>query len=550
MLQGVFCLLDGRSATVWNSTNVEVIAMRLGLTATEFLDLAKEYSMVPVWAEFMADLETPMSVVSRLSPCDCLFILESAEQGMKVGRYSFVCFHPLMIFESTGNSCLVVEGTRSARTIADDPLAVLEDMMAAYRSPHIDGLLPLLGGCVGYVGYDYVRLIETLPDYSEPSKFPEITMAVPRYVLAFDHLRHTLTAVVNCQIGSHASEGQYEAAVNELANLVSHLGLNAAAVRSTEDAPSGAFNSRIFETYQRLRRTNPGIRCASRSLVDGEVLADRPSFEQSVRNAKHYIAAGDVLQVVLSRRVVVPVRSSALAVYRALRYVNPSPYMFLLDFGHMQVVGASPEMLVRLNGRDVEVRPIAGTRRRGSTAEEDGRLENELLTDAKERAEHAMLVELSKDDLGRVCVPGTVRVEEEMHVERYSHVMHMVSSVKGELAPMFDQYDLFRATFPAGTVTGAPRLRAMEIIEEQERTRRGIYAGAVGYFGASGNMDMCIAIRTLVMADGLAQVQVGAGIVAQSDPAREYEETVEKAQAINRALQLAADLELQRTSSE
>ena len=217
--------------------------------------------------------------------------------------------------------------------------------------------------------------------------------------------------------------------------------------------------------------------------------------------------------------------------------------MFLLDFGHMQVVGASPEMLVRLNGRDVEVRPIAGTRRRGETAEEDQWLERDLLADAKERAEHSMLVDLSRDDLSRVCVPGTVRVQEQMRIERYSHVMHIVSSVKGELSPEYDQYDLLKATFPAGTVTGAPRAKAMKIIEEQELSRRGIYAGAVGYFGASGNMDMCIAIRTLVIADGVAQVQVGAGIVADSGATREYEETVNKAQAMNSAIELARSLE-------
>jgi|CZCB01.1.fsa_nt_gi anthranilate synthase component 1 len=528
----------------------EVNEMMLGLSATEFLKLAKDYPMVPVWAEVVADLETPMSVACRLRQRGHMFVLESAEQGQKVGRYSFVCCDPLMVFESRGSRYLIVQDGNVTQGFSHDPLIALREAMQALRSPSIGGLPPLLGGCVGYVGYDYARLLEGVASQPELTRFPDILVAVPRCVMAFDHLRHTLTVVVNCRVDNGANEAHYESAILELRKLVSILKSNESTPLFSEPISQEKPSSRTFETYlrtaqsyvsasQSYRRT--GHETPASSV--GEVLADRESFERSVRAAKRCILNTEVSQVVLSRRVLIPIQSSALAVYRALRSINPSPYMFLLDFGHMQVVGASPEMLVRLNGRDVEVRPIAGTRRRGETAEEDQWLERDLLADAKERAEHSMLVDLSRDDLSRVCVPGTVRVQEQMRIERYSHVMHIVSSVKGELSPEYDQYDLLKATFPAGTVTGAPRAKAMKIIEEQELSRRGIYAGAVGYFGASGNMDMCIAIRTLVIADGVAQVQVGAGIVADSDATREYEETVNKAQAMNSAIELARSLE-------
>ena len=507
--------------------------MRLGLTVTEFVDLTGNYSMVPVWAEVIADLETPMSVASRIYPRDCMIILESAERGVRVGRYSFICFDPLLVFESRECSYLLIEDEKVRFGTADDPLAALQETVTRYSSPSIEELPPLLGGCVGYVGYDYVRSIVDLPSLSEPGELPDITMVVPRCVLAFDHLRHTLVAAVNCRVGTREPEALYHEAVSELQGLIDfcrgsrHWTAEAACLGVSEHG------SRTADTYMRFSSWCP------RDLAPGTPTIDRAGFEASVRAAKRHIANGDVSQVVLSRRITVPVQSNALAVYRALRSVNPSPYMFLLDFGRVKVVGASPEMMVRLQGREAELRPIAGTRRRGYEPAEDRRLELDLLNDAKDRAEHIMLVELGRSDLERVCAAGTVRVEDYMHVERYSHVMHIVSSVKGQLSDQYNQYDLFRAAFPAGTVTGAPRTRAMEIIEEQERQRRGVYAGAVGYFGASGNMDMCIAIRTLVMADGVAHVQAGAGIVAGSDPASEYDEVVNKTRGVISALELA-----------
>jgi len=514
-----------------------VNVMRLGLTVTEFVDLTRNYSMVPVWAEAIADLETPMSVASRIYPRDCMIILESAERGLRVGRYSFICFDPILVFESRECSYLLIEEEKARFGTSHDPLAVLQEAMTRYSSPSIEGLPPLLGGCVGYVGYDYVRSLVNLPSLSGPSELPDIAMVVPRCVLAFDHLKHTLVAVVNCRVGTREPEAVYQEAVSELHGLM-------ALCTGSGDQAAESFRSRSRDkSPERASRTTDIYKSLSswcpRVLAPGTPTIDRKAFEESVRTAKRHIADGDVSQVVLSRRISVPVRSSALDVYRALRSVNPSPYMFLLDFGRVKIVGASPEMMVRLQGREAELRPIAGTRRRGLAPAEDRRLELELLNDAKERAEHTMLVDLGIRDLEQVCTAGTVRVEDYMHIERYSHVMHIVSSVKGELSDEYNQYDLFRATFPAGTVTGAPRTRAMEIIEEQERQRRGVYAGAVGYFGASGNMDMCIAIRTLVMTDDVAHVQAGAGIVAGSDPASEYDEVVNKTRGVMKALELA-----------
>lgn len=511
--------------------------MRMGLTVTEFVDLTRNYSMVPVWAEVIADLETPMSVASRIYPRDCVIILESAERGLRVGRYSFICFDPIVVFESRECSYLLIEEGRPRFGTAQDPLAVLQEAMMGYSSPDIEGLPPLLGGCVGYVGYDYVRSIVNLPSLSGPSELPDIVMVVPRCVLAFDHLRHTLVAVVNCKVGAQEPETLYGDAVSELHDLIALCrgsgDETAGSSRSGSRPGSPERASRTADIYKNLSSWCP------RDLAPGTSTIDRQTFEESIRTTKRHIAGGEVSQVVLSRRISVPVRSSALAVYRALRSVNPSPYMFLLDFGRVKIVGASPEMMVRLQGREAELRPIAGTRPRGLEPAEDRRLELELLNDAKERAEHIMLVDLGISDLEQVCAAGTVRVEDYMHIERYSHVMHIVSSVKGQLSDEYNQYDLFRAAFPAGTVTGAPRTRAMEIIEEQERQRRGVYAGAVGYFGASGNMDMCIAIRTLIMTGGVAHVQAGAGIVADSHPASEYDEVVNKTRGVMNALELA-----------
>ena len=437
------------------------------------------------------------------------------------------------MFESRECSYLLIEGEKARLGITQDALATLQETMMRYSSPSIEGLPPLLSGCVGYVGYDYVRSVADLPSLSGPSELPDVVMVVPRCVLAFDHLRHTLVAAVNCTVGEREPETMYHDAVSELHTLIAlcrgseYRAAEGSRRRSSEHA------CRTSDVYMNLSSWCP------RSVTPGAPTIDRAAFEESVREAKRHIADGDVSQVVLSRRISVPVRSSALAVYRALRSVNPSPYMFLLDFGHMKIVGASPEMLVKLQGREVELRPITGARPRGRVFAEDRRLELELLNDIKERAEHTMLVDLGKRDLEQVCAAGTVRVEDFMHVERYSHVMHIVSSVRGELSDEYNQYDLFRATFPAGTVTGAPKARAMEIIEEQERQRRGVYAGAVGYFGAFGNMDMCTAIRTLVMADGVAHVQAGAGIAAGSDPRLECDEVVSKTRGLMKALELA-----------
>lgn len=521
--------------------------MEVGLTVNEFKKLAEHYRMVPVWREEIADLVTPVSVLTRLSSSDYVFALESAEQGVRIGRYSFICFDPLMVFESRGNNYLLVDGERVTSGVTRDPLATLSDAMANYRSPAIEGLPPLLSGCLGYVGYEYVRFLERLPSLSQPLRIPDILMVVPRCVLAFDHVKRTLVAVVNCTLNGENAASAYSEAVEDLDRLV-QLALSsgkqghAREMGYGQGSDCGEGSNCNLESICKGQATRAHKRASEifrTPLMLCDSTVDRQTFEGLVRKAKQYIVDGDIFQVVLSRRLSIPVRSHPLTVYRMLRSLNPSPYMFYLNFGCMQIIGASPEMLVKLQGKVAELRPIAGTRRRGKTQEEDKLLEAELMRDVKERAEHVMLVDLGRNDLGRVCVPGTVRVPDFMHVERYSHVMHIVSSITGELSDKFNQYDLFRSAFPAGTVTGAPKVRAMEIIEELEHLRRGVYAGAIGYFGSGENMDMCIAIRTVLIAGGRAYVQAGAGIVADSDPAREYDETESKALAVIRALELA-----------
>ncbi len=483
-----------------------------------FLAKATQGNLVPVWRELLADQETPVSAYEKIRrhfAGQPVFLLESVEGGEHIARYSFIGGAPHAILRSTGRrvSIAYADGRVVEKSNADG-LEELRALMAGFK-PVADPALPrFFGGAVGYIGYDAIAQFEPrVPLARGPGlDWPDLFMGVTDSLLIFDHTRHTLKVVVNVHTGGDPVRA-YDDAVARIDALCRALA-----------AP---------QPHQLLDVNERPAPLAARSNLTA------PQFEDMVNRAKEYIRAGDIIQTVLSQRFEVDHTGDPLDVYRALRCVNPSPYMYCLEFGDRSVVGSSPEIHVRCEDGQVEVRPIAGTRPRAADPAEDRRLGEELLADPKERAEHIMLVDLGRNDLGRVSRYGSVRVPELMVIERYSHVMHIVSDVTGELSPAHDAYDLMRATFPAGTVSGAPKIRAMEIIGELEPTRRGPYAGAVGYFGFDGNLDSCITIRTALLAGGKAYVQAGAGIVADSDPRKEYEETCNKARAMLAALALA-----------
>ena len=477
---------------------------------TEFLSLARSGNLVPVSCDLPADLETPISALLKLRNGSEAFLLESVEGGEKVGRYSFLGVGPFLSLRAyDGRVELRGEGISEVRQ--GDPLAITRELLQRYRPTGMNGLPRFYGGAVGYFAYDLVRHFERLPNRPpDDLGLPTCYLVFADAVVVFDHVKHTIKIVANALV-----DGDGGAAYRQAVERVESL-------------------------YARLRA--PLLLPELAGRVDHLQQTEMPvgDFVAAVERAKEYVRAGDIFQVVLSRRFSLEVPGvDGLDVYRALRTVNPSPYMFFLDFDGVQVAGSSPELLVRLEGDLVETRPLAGTRPRGRDEAEDRRLEADLLADEKERAEHIMLVDLGRNDLGRVCRYGTVEVSELMATERFSHVMHIVSDVRGRLQPGRDAIDVLRACFPAGTVAGAPKVRAMEIIDELEPVARGPYAGAVGYVGFSGNMDTCITIRTIVMAGGRAYLQAGAGIVADSVPEREYVETVNKAKALVRALELA-----------
>ncbi len=497
------------------------------LAATPSLEEARRlsysYNVIPVFHQYLDDTETPVSAFLKLrQPAGC-FLLESAEQGQRLGRYSFL---GLKAWESLRLS----QGTVTVRRHGQDeqfqldanggdPFAFMASHLSRYRAPELEGLPPFVGGAVGYFGYDCVRYVERLPAAPpDDLGLPEMAFLVTDVIVVFDHLQHSITLLTNvfCD-GSAGLEEAYRGAVDRLAEIKSRL-------QGPVPRPAP-------------RTAGPGGEARPRSNFT------RERFLSSVKRIREYIHAGDAFQVVLSQRFELPVAISGFSIYRGLRAVNPSPYMYYLSFRDFEVVGSSPEPLVTVTGRRVETRPIAGTRPRGATAAEDLRLAEEMLRDEKERAEHLMLVDLGRNDLGRVCRSGSVQVEGFMQVERYSHVMHMVSSVTGELEEGVRATDALRACFPAGTVSGAPKVRAMEIIDELEPTRRGPYAGAIGYLSFSGDLDSCIYIRTVLVKEGRAYVQAGAGIVADSDPEREFAETENKARAVFKAIELATGQE-------
>ncbi len=480
--------------------------------------LFQQGDLVPVYRTLLADLETPVSVYLKLAQAGAAsFLLESVEGGEQVGRYSFLGVNPRGLITLRDNvAAWTLNGQTERRALApgEDPLHLIRQAFAQVKPVQIDGLPRFVGGAVGYLSYDVVRYFERLPETAvQELDTPDMAFMLPDTLVIFDHAKHQLIVLANAH-----NTGDPDAAYDD-------------AVR------------RIDEIVASLRKPLTAIPQADRPLNDDlHSNMTREHYEASVRAAKEYIAAGDAFQIVLSQRFSCKTSAPPFAIYRALRALNPSPYMFYLHFGSdLSLIGASPEMMVRLEDGVATMRPIAGTRPRGATDEEDKRLETELLADPKERAEHVMLVDLGRNDLGRVCDYGTVKVPRMMYVERYSHVMHIVSQVEGRLRAGMNAFDLLRATLPAGTLSGAPKVRAMEIIEELEGTRRGPYGGAVGYFSYDGSMDTCITIRTLLMQGDTVYVQAGAGIVADSDPAREYEETVNKARALAVAINNAEE---------
>jgi anthranilate synthase component 1 len=494
------------------------------MSRKQFHTIATRGASVPVYRELPADLETPVSVFLKLRGQGPSFLLESVEKAEQIGRYSFLGFNPRRQIVVRGREATLLDNGRSSThplTDGEDPLHIVAAELGRHQpvAPvhEVAQDLPrFFGGAVGYLGYDLVRFFEHLPDMTRDElTLPDIHLLITDTLLIFDHVRHRLLVFANAHVPPGSDlDVVYDDAV-----------------------------ARLDEVEAQVRAPLPSSPTSS-GRSGGEMTSNmtRAQFEAAVRRAKEYIAAGDIFQAVLSQRLIRPTQAEPFSIYRALRRLNPSPYMFFLDLGGdppAYLIGSSPEVLVRLQGRTAEVRPIAGTRPRGKDEDQDQALEADLLADPKERAEHVMLVDLGRNDLGRVCEFGTIQVSDLLTIERYSHVIHLVSHVAGQLRDGVNAYDLLRATFPAGTVSGAPKVRAMEIIEELEGARRGPYAGAVGYFGFNGNMDTCITIRTILMHGDVAYLQAGAGIVADSDPTREWEETLHKARALGAAIEMA-----------
>jgi len=483
---------------------------------SEFVRLARESTLVPVVKSIPADLLTPVSAflaVAAKEPHS--FLLESVERGEHIGRYTFLGARPYMQVESSGNDVVIHRG-RGRSKEREHPLKIVKQLLRQHRPAKLEGLPPFTGGAVGYCSYDMVRQLERIGEHAKSDlSLPDCCLMFFDRLLAFDHLRHQIHIIGNADISHESPRRAYDRAVADIHILERKL------ARGLRPAQWKSSSPRFRST---LKVQAPG---------------SREKFINAVERAREYIAAGDIFQVVLSLRLDFIPGVAAFDIYRALRTVNPSPYLYFLRMGNTHVLGSSPEMLVRVTERKLEYRPIAGTHPRGRDAEEDDRLEKQMLGDEKERAEHVMLVDLGRNDLGRVSEYGSVKVRDLMYVERYSHVMHIVSALEGKLRSNMDAIDAFAACFPAGTLSGAPKVRAMQIIEELEPTRRGIYGGSVLYADFAGNLDSCIAIRTMLMEGKRAYLQAGAGIVADSDPAREYEECMNKAQAVLKAVERA-----------
>jgi anthranilate synthase component 1 len=492
--------------------------MHLHPTQAAFVELARQGNVIPVYTDLMADFETPVSAYAKLRETGPSYLLESVEGGERLSRYSFIGCRPRRIWACGPETTEIREPGRPTRRVPTpaDPLTLIEAELRDCRPVSLPGLPRFTGGAVGFVGYEYANRIEpTVPVAAKDELgVPLLYFMMSDSILIFDRAKQTLRLCVNAHVGDDPVAA-YRAAAAELQMLFDLL------------------------SQPRALAPAPLVEPGAPAVPPGNFT--RPQFEATVTACQEFIRAGDIIQVVPSQRFTQPFPRPALDLYRALRTVNPSPYMFILDTGDFAIVGASPEVHVRLTDGLVEIRPIAGTRRRGANPAEDGSLEQELLADEKERAEHLMLVDLARNDIGRVCRFGSITVPEFMIVERFSHVMHLVSQVEGTIASDKTAFDLMRATFPAGTVTGAPKIRAMQIIAQMEPSRRGFYAGALGYFGYDGNLDSCIMLRTALLKDGMIHIQAGGGVVADSLPSAEYQETISKAGALLKAVEISAN---------
>ena len=483
----------------------------------DFRSLAAKGNVIPVWRTLLGDTLTPVSAYEKFARGPYSFLLESASGGEKLARYSFLGSDPFMLFRARGNEVEIARGDETERLDSDDPIQTLKEQIEQFRAVQVPQLPRLYGGAVGYAAYDAIRYVENLPD-TPPDQLglPDLYFAFYDLMVVFDHLNKTILVICAARMDGRAPEEVYNEAV-----------------------------ARIDEAVERLR--TPVTKLTDDIMPVGDITVpftsnfEKDQFCQAVEKCKEYIYAGDIFQVVLSQRLSAKTSAHPFDVYRALRVINPSPYMFYLKLDDLRLIGSSPEVLVKVESGEVTVRPIAGTRKRGMTDAEDAALAEELQADPKERAEHVMLLDLGRNDVGRVSRFGSVRIAEKMVIERFSHVMHMTSTVTGTLDADRDCFDAFRACFPTGTVSGAPKIRAMEILDELEPVKRGPYAGGVGYIDFRGNLDTCIAIRTIVMKGDTAIVQAGAGIVADSVPEREHEETLNKAKALFRAIQVAEE---------
>jgi anthranilate synthase component I len=485
-------------------------------TFEEFCRLAQQGNLIPVYQELLMDLETPLSFFKRLERDRYAFLLESVEGSERWARYSFLGSRPRLVFKSRGKQVEIIEDGKSRKLESEMPLNTLKELVENYRPVTVPGVPPFFGGALGYVAYDAVERFHEIANTKDaPFDAPEIFFLFVQTLIAFDNLKHTIKIIDNVHLETGTDlRTAYEEASEKIRKIISSLQKKPRGIEPRELSDGKA---------QKQFRSN----------------LNRDGFQKAVIKAKEYIQAGDIIQTVLSQRLETETVADAFEIYRALRFINPSPYMFYLELEDLRIIGSSPETMVRLTGDTIELRPIAGTRPRGATPEEEHMLEADLLGDPKERAEHIMLVDLGRNDVGRIAEIGSVEVNELMGIERYSHVIHIVSNVRGKLAADKSPFDLFVSAFPAGTVSGAPKIRAMQIISELEPEKRGLYAGAIGYFGYNGNLDTCIVIRTIVMKGNKVFINAGAGIVADSDPDTEYQETLNKARAMFRAVELA-----------
>ncbi|MFH0732673.1 MAG: anthranilate synthase component I [Candidatus Omnitrophota bacterium] len=482
----------------------------------EFIKKAKTANLIPVYKEIFADFLTPLLAYKKINSKNS-FLLESVEGEERIARYSFLGSNPSTVIYIKGRQIIVRQKSKKDTCYMDEPFAYLKKFMRKFKTSPVKGLPRFYGGLVGYIGYDCIRFFEDIPDTCKDDlKLDDAVLMLTDTILIFDHVTHKIKVVSNAYLQSRSKRyllKQYDKAIKNIEEIITKL------------------SSPTKEVIGQLEYNPEPLKIKSNFR--------KASFLKAVRKAKDYIKKGDIIQVVISQRFKTHFTKNPLDVYRALRSINPSPYMFYLSFDKLKLVGSSPEVMVRSEDGIVRLRPIAGTRKRGKDSKQDAMLIKDLLSDKKECAEHLMLVDLARNDLGRVCKSGSVKVDEFMVIEKYSHVMHIVSDCTGILKKDKDAFDVLRAAFPAGTVAGAPKIRAMQIIDELENTKRGVYAGCVGYFSFSGNLDTGIAIRTILIKDNTAYVQAGAGIVADSVPGREYKETQNKAQALLNAIAAA-----------